>query len=133
VVLCVIKDPEHRVGLRSVKRKRLSASQCTVHPERNRMSRICITKFASGNVGQKVACRYKHRQTGLFQNVGNAPVQFLKESRRFGRAGAQILHERSLDRCNERRAHAMSHHVANNHSRDTVGDLKDLEKIAADR
>ena len=95
MVMCVIKDPEHRVGLRSAKRKRLSASQCTVHAERGRMSRICITQFASGNVGEQVACRYKTSSDGRVSEYRKCPGQFLKESRRFGRADAQILNERS--------------------------------------
>src|SRR5215472_19366740 len=42
VVLCFVKDPEHRVGLRSMKREHLSASPCTVHAERGGMSCVCV-------------------------------------------------------------------------------------------
>jgi len=61
VVFCVTKDPEHRIGLRSVKRERLSASPLPVNPKRGRVSRICIVQFATGNVGQQIQCRYKDR------------------------------------------------------------------------
>ena len=74
MVFCVTKDPEHRIGLPSVKRERLSASPLPVNPKRGRVSRICIVQFATGNVGHQIQCRYKDRQRGVFQNAGNSTV-----------------------------------------------------------
>ena len=95
MVFCIFDDAEYRVALRSAKRKRLGAYACTVNAERRRMARIGVMQLSSRNVCNQVARRHKHRKMGAFQNGGNSPVQFLKESRRFGLVHAQIIKERS--------------------------------------
>ena len=96
------------------------------------MARICPAEGSARRIDHDIRRARKERRARLMQDRAEALIQLGEKFPRRRRLHAQFLDEPAHDRRDQRGAHAVSHHIANQHARLRVREREHVEEIAAE-
>ena len=92
-----------------------------------------VGEAAGSEVEQPEKNRREHRLPRLLHDRHEAAIDLRHDRDRIGRAGPYFLGHAADERGKQARAHAVPHHVADEHAAACVGDAHDVEKVTAQR
>ena len=133
VVNHVFKHAHHRSAFAVIQMHCFRQIRFVTHEHRMRMAGVRVAQFAAVEIGDDVGSCREHRNVRLAQNALQRAIEPSEKFAGIVAHDAQFLDERAQNRRDQRGANAVSHHVANEHACHRVGEVEDVEKVAADR
>src|SRR5215469_16126479 len=99
--------------------------------KRRRMTGASKTGITVSDVHDTVKHRREDQRAGLLQNSGELAVQFCEKPTRIGSLSRVRFDQCAQHRRDQRRAHSVSHHVADTNASSVIREPCDMKKIAA--